>query len=148
MNCSTKCNHRPVHEIENRLYPYYDDGLYQNMYIELKEEIWRWTLISLIRWLLQRMINKLFLQISSTFVLVLYRHRLALNYWKNILVRFMHKKGMIRMLYFLKRRWQEINNSEVFGVSINGRHVYNRIEKGIYCLICGYRSVRFMAIIK
>jgi hypothetical protein len=39
MNCSTKCKHRPVHEIENRLYPDYDDGLYQRMYIELKEEV-------------------------------------------------------------------------------------------------------------
>jgi hypothetical protein len=31
--------HRPVYEIENRLYPDYDDGLFQRMYIELEEEI-------------------------------------------------------------------------------------------------------------
>ena len=37
MNSSTK--HRPVHEIENRLYPDYDDGFYQRMYIELKDEV-------------------------------------------------------------------------------------------------------------
>jgi hypothetical protein len=36
---ATKCKHRPVHEIENRLYPDYDDGLYQRMYIGLKEEV-------------------------------------------------------------------------------------------------------------
>src|SRR5918994_2058091 len=41
MNSSTKCKHRPAHEIENKLYPDYDDGLYQRMYIELKEEIRR-----------------------------------------------------------------------------------------------------------
>ena len=40
MNSSTKCKHRPVHEIENKLYLDYDDGLYQRMYIELKEEVW------------------------------------------------------------------------------------------------------------
>jgi hypothetical protein len=28
-----------IHEIESKLYPDYDDGLYQRMYIELKEEI-------------------------------------------------------------------------------------------------------------
>ena len=39
MNSSTKCKHRPVHEIENRLYPDYDDGLYQRTYIEVKEEV-------------------------------------------------------------------------------------------------------------
>jgi hypothetical protein len=39
MNCSTRCKHRPVHEIENRLYPDYDYGLYQRMYIEVKEEV-------------------------------------------------------------------------------------------------------------
>jgi hypothetical protein len=27
------------HEIENKLYPDYDDGLFQRMYIELKEEV-------------------------------------------------------------------------------------------------------------
>jgi hypothetical protein len=31
MNSSTKCKHRPVHEIENRLYPDYDDGMFQRM---------------------------------------------------------------------------------------------------------------------
>jgi hypothetical protein len=39
MNSSTKCKHKPVHEIENKLYPDYDDGLFQRMYIELKEEV-------------------------------------------------------------------------------------------------------------
>jgi hypothetical protein len=39
MSNSTICRHRPVHEIESKLYPDYDDGLYQRMYIELKEEI-------------------------------------------------------------------------------------------------------------
>ena len=39
MNSSTECKHRPVHEIENELYPDYDDGLFQRMYIELKEEV-------------------------------------------------------------------------------------------------------------
>jgi hypothetical protein len=39
MNGSTMCKHRPVHEIENKLYPDYDDGLFQRMYIELKEEV-------------------------------------------------------------------------------------------------------------
>ncbi len=38
MNSSTKCKHRPLHEIESILYPDYDDGLYQRTYIELKEE--------------------------------------------------------------------------------------------------------------
>jgi hypothetical protein len=38
MNQSTQCKHRPLHEIESKLYPDYDDGLYQRMYIELKEE--------------------------------------------------------------------------------------------------------------
>jgi hypothetical protein len=36
VNCSAPCKHRPIPEIENRLYPDYDDGLYQRMYIELK----------------------------------------------------------------------------------------------------------------
>jgi hypothetical protein len=38
MNRSTQCKHRLIYEIENKLYPDYDDGLYQRMYIELKEE--------------------------------------------------------------------------------------------------------------
>jgi hypothetical protein len=38
MNSSTKCKHKPNYEIENKLYPDYDDGLFQRMYIELKEE--------------------------------------------------------------------------------------------------------------
>jgi hypothetical protein len=33
------CKHRPVHEIENKLYPDYNDGLFQRMYIELEEEV-------------------------------------------------------------------------------------------------------------
>jgi hypothetical protein len=41
MNHSTKCKHRSLHEIESKLYPDYDDGLYQRMYIELKEEVGR-----------------------------------------------------------------------------------------------------------
>jgi hypothetical protein len=39
MSRSTICRHRPIYEIENKLYPDYDDGLFQRMYIELKEEI-------------------------------------------------------------------------------------------------------------
>ena len=39
MNHSTNCKHRPIYEIENKLYPDYDDGLYQRMYIEVKEEV-------------------------------------------------------------------------------------------------------------
>jgi hypothetical protein len=39
MNSSTRCKHRPIHEIENKLYPDYDDGLYRRLYFELKEEI-------------------------------------------------------------------------------------------------------------
>jgi hypothetical protein len=39
MNSSTRCKHRPIYEIENKLYPDYDDGMYQRMYIELKEEV-------------------------------------------------------------------------------------------------------------
>ena len=39
MSSSTICKHRQVHEIESKLYPDYDDGLYQRMYIELKEEV-------------------------------------------------------------------------------------------------------------
>jgi hypothetical protein len=27
MNHSTQCKHKPVHEIENKLYPDYDDGM-------------------------------------------------------------------------------------------------------------------------
>ncbi len=41
MSSSTICKHRPVHEIESKLYPDYDDGLYQRMYVELKEEVRR-----------------------------------------------------------------------------------------------------------
>ena len=37
----------------------------------------------------------------------------------------------------------EISNSEVFGVSRTRMHVYNRIEKGIWCLVCGYRNIDF-----
>jgi hypothetical protein len=39
MNHSTQCKHRPIPEIENRLYPDYDNGSYQRVYIELKEEV-------------------------------------------------------------------------------------------------------------
>lgn len=39
MNHSTQCKHGPVHEIENKLYPDYDNGSYQRAYIELKEEV-------------------------------------------------------------------------------------------------------------
>jgi len=39
MNRSTQFKHRPVHEIENKLYPDYDDGLFQRMYIELNEGV-------------------------------------------------------------------------------------------------------------
>jgi hypothetical protein len=39
MSRSTICKHQPIYEIENKLYPDYDDGLYQRMYIELKEEV-------------------------------------------------------------------------------------------------------------
>jgi hypothetical protein len=35
---------------------------------------------------------------------------------------------------------KEIEESEVFGVSKSKMHVYDRIEKGIKCLICGYRN--------
>jgi hypothetical protein len=38
MSRSTECKHKPIPEIENKLYPDYDRGLYQRMYIELKEE--------------------------------------------------------------------------------------------------------------
>jgi hypothetical protein len=34
-----KCKHRPIHEIERKLYPDYDDGLYQRMYIESEEDV-------------------------------------------------------------------------------------------------------------
>jgi hypothetical protein len=39
MKLSAECQHRPIHEIESKLYPDYDDGLYQRMYIELEEEV-------------------------------------------------------------------------------------------------------------
>lgn len=39
MNQSTQCKQRPLLEIESKLYPDCDDGLYQRMYIELKEEV-------------------------------------------------------------------------------------------------------------
>ena len=39
MNRSTKCKHRPIHDIENELYPDYGNGSYQREYIELKEEV-------------------------------------------------------------------------------------------------------------
>jgi hypothetical protein len=38
MSCSTECKHKPIPEIENKLYPDYDHGSYQRMYIELEEE--------------------------------------------------------------------------------------------------------------
>jgi hypothetical protein len=38
MSRSTECKHKPIPEIENKLYPDYDHGSYQRMYIELKEE--------------------------------------------------------------------------------------------------------------
>jgi hypothetical protein len=38
MNRSTECKHKPIPEIENKLYPDYDHGSYQRIYIELKEE--------------------------------------------------------------------------------------------------------------
>jgi hypothetical protein len=38
MSRSTECKHKPIAEIENKLYPDYDHGHYQRMYIELKEE--------------------------------------------------------------------------------------------------------------
>jgi hypothetical protein len=38
LTSTTRCKHRPVHEIESKLYPDYDDGLFQRMYIELNEE--------------------------------------------------------------------------------------------------------------
>jgi hypothetical protein len=41
MSISTKCKHRPIREIESKLYPDYDDGLYQKMYVELIEEVRR-----------------------------------------------------------------------------------------------------------
>jgi hypothetical protein len=37
----------------------------------------------------------------------------------------------------------EVNESEVFGVSRNRMHVYNRIEKGTKCLLCGYKNCNF-----
>ena len=41
MSHSTECKHKPIPEIENKLYPDYDHGSYQRMYIELKEEgVW------------------------------------------------------------------------------------------------------------
>jgi hypothetical protein len=39
MNRSTQCKHRPIHDIENELYPDYGNGSYQREYIELKEEV-------------------------------------------------------------------------------------------------------------
>jgi hypothetical protein len=39
MSRSTECKHKPVPEIENKLYPDYDHSQYRRrMYIELKEE--------------------------------------------------------------------------------------------------------------
>jgi hypothetical protein len=38
MSRSTECKHKPIPEIENKLYPDYNHGSYQRMYIELKEE--------------------------------------------------------------------------------------------------------------
>ena len=38
MSHSTECKHKPIPEIENKLYPDYDHGSDQRMYIELKEE--------------------------------------------------------------------------------------------------------------
>ena len=38
MSRSTEYKHKPIPEIENKLYPDYDHGSYQRMYIELKEE--------------------------------------------------------------------------------------------------------------
>jgi hypothetical protein len=37
MSRLTQYKHKPIHEIESKLYPDYDDGMYQGMYIELKE---------------------------------------------------------------------------------------------------------------
>jgi hypothetical protein len=39
MNISISCKHRPIRKIGSKLYPDYDDGLYQRMYIEVKEGI-------------------------------------------------------------------------------------------------------------
>jgi hypothetical protein len=39
MSLSTECKHRPIHEIESKLYPDYDDGLFQRVYIELEVEV-------------------------------------------------------------------------------------------------------------
>ena len=33
-----QCKHKPIPEIENKLYPDYDHDSYQRVYIELKEE--------------------------------------------------------------------------------------------------------------
>jgi hypothetical protein len=38
MSRSTECKHKPMPEIENKLYPDYDHGSYQRIYIELREE--------------------------------------------------------------------------------------------------------------
>lgn len=38
MNGSTDCKHKPIPEIENKLYPDYDHGSYSRKWIELKEE--------------------------------------------------------------------------------------------------------------
>jgi hypothetical protein len=39
MNLSTECKHKPIHEIESKLYPDYDDCMYQRMYNEPKDEL-------------------------------------------------------------------------------------------------------------
>ena len=61
MNSSTKCKHRPVHEIENRLYPDYDDGLFQRMYIELREGIREVKFLSKLS---PNIVNRIVLRIS------------------------------------------------------------------------------------
>jgi hypothetical protein len=38
MSRSTECKHKPIPEIENKLYPDYDHGSYQRIYTELREE--------------------------------------------------------------------------------------------------------------
>ena len=38
MSRSTECRHKLIPEIENKMYPDYDHGSFQRMYIELKEE--------------------------------------------------------------------------------------------------------------
>jgi hypothetical protein len=39
MSHTTHCKHKPIPEIERKLYPDYDNGSYQREYIELKEEV-------------------------------------------------------------------------------------------------------------